>query len=92
MAREKDNRHVTAFGSRLLLEFETIQIRKRHITDETARNGGRARVRNSCAWAPAANQRCGSATRPDSYQGSDQYPRPIHLFLQLWLNRECYTV
>jgi hypothetical protein len=40
MAREKDNRHVTAFGSEALREFETIQVRRRYIEDETARNGG----------------------------------------------------
>jgi hypothetical protein len=40
MAREKDNRRVTTFGSEALLEFETIQVRRRYIKDETARNGG----------------------------------------------------
>jgi len=40
MAGEKGNRHVTAFGSEALLEFETIQIRRRYIKDETARNSG----------------------------------------------------
>ncbi len=61
MAREKGNRHVTAFGSEALLEFETIPVRRRYIKDETARNGGsrtgegiRVRMRTS----PAANQRC----------------------------------
>jgi len=39
MAREKDNRHVTAFGSEALLEVEIIQVRRRYIKDETARNG-----------------------------------------------------
>jgi len=58
MAREKGNRHVTAFGSEALLEFETIPVRRRYIK---ARNGGsrtgegiRVRMRTS----PAANQRC----------------------------------
>ena len=40
MAGEKGNRHVTAFGSEALLEFETIQIRRRYIKDETPRNSG----------------------------------------------------
>ncbi len=40
MAREKGNRHVTAFGSEALLEFGTIQVRRRYIKDETARSGG----------------------------------------------------
>jgi hypothetical protein len=94
MAREKGNRHVTAFGSEALLEFETIQVRRRYIKDETARNGG-SRTGEECVrmrTSPAANQRCGSATRPDSYQGIDQYLRPIHSFLQLRLNRNCDTV
>jgi hypothetical protein len=39
-AGEKDNWHITAFASEALLEFETIQVRRRYIKDETARNGG----------------------------------------------------
>src|SRR5438309_7672050 len=76
MAGEKGNRHVTAFGSEALLEFETIQIRRRYIKDETPRNSG-SRTGEELRTSPADNQRCGSATRPDSYQGIDQYLRPI---------------
>src|SRR5438445_13852465 len=35
--------------------------------------------------SPADNQRGGSATRPDSYQGIDQYLRPTHSFFSYGL-------
>src|SRR3989449_10352546 len=35
--------------------------------------------------SPADNQRCGSPTRPDSYQGIDQYLRTIHSFFSYGL-------
>src|SRR5271169_4933374 len=39
-AREKDDRHVPAFGRDLPLEIESIDIREDHIKDETARASG----------------------------------------------------
>ena|SRR5439155_836250 len=71
MAGEKGNRHVTAFGSEALREFETIQIRRRYIKDETPRTADRGRARNSCADA--------------NVQGMDQYLRPTHSFFSYGL-------
>src|SRR5260370_18463329 len=38
MTGEKDERHGAAFGSEALLEFETIEVWKGHVKDQTARN------------------------------------------------------